>query len=94
MLPGQMSNYEDKLLQQMSPVLSLTSEGRLALIQYMQEMNTSNMRIAKEAQNLADANKGMLPSNWPQRKTRIEKEEMARLIQLHRNLATQFQGAQ
>lgn len=93
LLPGQMSNYEDKLLQQMSPVLSLTQEGRLALTQYMRETAKSNMRVAHEANAMADANRGILPSDWRARRERIMKEEMARLTQLNRKIMSRFKGA-
>lgn len=95
LLPGAMSNYEDQLLQKMAPGLSLTNEGRVALIDYMREMNKTNMRIAMEAQKMAAEHNNMLPNTWPQRKVRIEKEEMARLTEKFRELSARFlKGAQ
>lgn len=79
LLPGQMSNYEDKLLQQMVPVLSLTREGRVALNEYMQSMMQSTRRMAEEANKYAKAHDGFLDQNWYQRKERIMREELARL---------------
>lgn len=94
LLPGAMSNYEDQLLQKMSPVLSLTSEGRLALVQFMREMSKSNMRMAQEANALAKNNKsGVLPIEWHQRRERVMREEMARLAVVNREIAAKFQGA-
>lgn len=94
-LPGAMSNYEDQLLQKMSPVLSLTSEGRLALVQFMREMSKANMRMAEEANKLAKANKsGVLPIEWHQRRERVMREEMARLAVMNKELAAKFKGAQ
>ena len=94
-LPGAMSNYEDQLLQKMSPVLSLTSEGRLALVQFMREMSKANMRMAQEANALAKANKsGVLPIEWHTRRERVMREEMARLAVLNKEIAAKFKGAQ
>lgn len=93
LLPGAMSNYEDRLLQQMAPVLSLTTEGRTALVQFMREMSKSNVRLGHEANLLADKNRGVLPSDWRTRKERVMKEEMARLAEISRELAAKFQGA-
>lgn len=93
-LPGAMSNYEDQLLQKMSPVLSLTSEGRLALVQFMREMSKANMRMAQEANALAKSNKsGVLPIEWHQRRERVMREEMARLAVLNKEIAEKFKGA-
>lgn len=94
-LPGAMSNYEDQLLQKMSPVLSLTSEGRLALVQFMREMSKANMRMAEEANKMAKANKsGVLPIEWHQRRERVMREEMARLAVMNKEVAAKFKGAQ
>lgn len=93
LLPGAMSNYEDRLLQQMAPVLSLTTEGRTALVQFMREMSKANVRLGHEANLLADKNRGVLPSDWRTRKERVMKEEMARLAIVSRELAAKFQGA-
>lgn len=79
LLPGAMSNYEDQLLQKMAPTLSLTQEGRVALVQFMKQVAQSNMRIANEATQMAAKNKDQLPSAWYQRKERVMLEEMAKL---------------
>lgn len=79
LLPGAMSNYEDQLLQKMAPTLSLTQEGRLALVQFMKQVAQSNMRIANEATQLSAANRDQLPASWYQRKERVMLEEMAKL---------------
>lgn len=95
LMPGAMSNYEDKLLQQMAPVLSLTAEGRNALVEAMQEMAKSNMRVSQEANKMAAANRGILPSDWRTRKERIMKEEMARLTHVNDQVMQRFnKGAQ
>jgi len=93
LMPGQMSNYEDQLLQKMAPTLSLTQEGRLALVQYMKETAKSNMRVAHEANQMADSNRGILPSDWRTRRERVMKEEMARLTRLNKEIMSRFQGA-
>ncbi len=93
LLPGAMSNYEDKLLQQMAPGLSLTAEGRAKLVIFMKEMAKSNVRMGHEANLLADKNRGVLPSDWRTRKERVMKEEMARLAEISRELSNKFQGA-
>lgn len=92
LLPGQMSNYEDKLLQQMSPVLSLTNEGRLALARMMKEMATSNARMGSEVNKMTDE-RGIVDPNWRKRKERVMKEEMARLELVQREIMKSFQGA-
>lgn len=92
LLPGAMSDYENRLLQKMSPALSQTNGGRLALIEYMREINKTNMRFADEARKLAAENKGVLPASWPQRRARVEKEEMARLAIANREIAKRFGG--
>ena len=86
LLPGAMSNYEDQLLQKMAPTLSMTAEGRKALITLMKTIAFGHQRMAEEANVMAQANKGQLPPEWYQRKERIMKEEMARLRDLHDEL--------
>lgn len=93
LLPGQMSNYEDRLLQQMAPVLSLTQEGRLALIQFMRETSKSNMRLAHEINQMTDS-RGVVSPEWRMRKERIMREEMARIAMSNREIMKRFQGAQ
>ena len=92
LLPGAMSNYEDQLLQKMAPTLSLTQEGRVALVQFMKQVAQSNLRIANEATQLAAANKDMLPSTWYQRKERVMLEEMAKLKAESDRIVAQYGG--
>ncbi len=92
LLPGAMSNYEDQLLQKMAPTLSLTQEGRSALIKFMKEVASSNIRIAQEGSFLAAQNGDRLPSSWYKRRERIMLEEMNRLKDISVELQTQFRG--
>lgn len=92
LLPGAMSNYEDQLLQKMAPTLSLTQEGRVALVQFMKQVAQSNLRIANEATQLAAGNKDMLPSSWYQRKERVMLEEMAKLKAESDRIVAQYGG--
>jgi len=92
LLPGAMSNYEDQLLQKMSPTLSLTQEGRLALVQFMKQVAQSNMRIANEATQLSAANRDQLPASWYQRKERVMLEEMAKLRVQSDQILQQYGG--
>lgn len=96
LLPGAMSNYEDQLLQKMSPVLSQTKEGRAALRQIMQDVAETNMRIATEAHKLASSNRGALTPEWYARRARVEKEELVRMMQRSNETLKKFgiQGAQ
>jgi len=93
LLPGAMSNYEDKLLQQMAPVLSLTNEGRLALSQFMKEMAKTNARFGHEFNKMTD-DRGIVSPEWRKRKERVMKEEMARIADVNREIMKRFQGAQ
>lgn len=90
LLPGAMSNYEDQLLQKMAPTLSMTAEGRKALIQVMRQVAESNQRLAQEATVMAKENKGQLPASWYARKERVMLEEMVRLKKLHDALDKQW----
>lgn len=92
LLPGAMSNYEDQLLQKMAPTLSLTQEGRLALVQFMKVVAQSNMRIANEATQLSAANRDQLPASWYQRKERVMLEEMAKLKSESDRILKQYEG--
>src|SRR5574343_934258 len=93
LLPGAMSNYEDKLLQQMSPVLSLTNEGRLALARFMKEMAKTNARFGHEFNKMTD-DRGIVSPEWRKRKERVMKEEMARIAEVNREIMKRFQGPQ
>ncbi|HPV26812.1 MAG TPA: hypothetical protein PKV77_06520 [Bacteroidales bacterium] len=90
LLPGAMSNYEDQLLQSMSPSLQGTREGNIKLMQLMMEVAKSNIRIAEEGTKLAEGNKNMLGPDWYKRKERVMREEMARL----KMIASQMGGQQ
>ena len=92
LLPGAMSNYEDQLLQKMAPTLTLTSQGRLALIQMMRQVAQSNLRYAEEGTKMASANKDMLPAEWYKRKERIMLEEMAKMKHMSDQLIKQYGG--
>jgi len=93
LLPGAMSNYEDKLLQGIGPGLSSTQAGRMAQIEIMLEAAKSNQRLSDEANKMAQANRGILPSDWRVRRDRIMKEEMARLAEVQRGIVQRLQGA-
>jgi hypothetical protein len=87
LMPGAMSNYEQQVLRSLVPGLQGTREGRLALIEFMEEAMKSRMRFAKEANALAEQNRGILPSEWNTRRERIMKEEMARLAVINKQIA-------
>lgn len=93
LMPGAMSDFEQKILRQLVPSLTGTAEGRAALIDVMQAMAQARVRFAKEANEMATANRGILPQEWNQRKMRIMKEEMARMAHLNTEIAARFQGA-
>ena len=93
LMPGAMSDFEQKILRGLVPGLEGTAEGRAALIDIMQNIAKSRIRFAEEANRMATENRGMLPPEWNQRKQRLMKEEMARLAQLNSQIATRFQGA-
>ena len=92
LLPGAMSNYEDQLLQKMAPTLTLTNEGRMALIKFMKQVSQSNLRMSSEATKMAGENKDMLPPSWYKRKERIMLEEMARMKAMSNQLIQQYGG--
>ena len=92
LLPGQMSNYEDQLLQKMAPTLNLTNQGRLALIGMMKQMAQSNIRIAEEGTKMAAGNKNMLTPDWYQRKERVMLEEQAKMKMMADQLIKQYGG--
>jgi len=93
LMPGAMSDFEQKILRTLVPGLEGTAEGRTALIDIMQNMAKSRMRFAEEANKMSNENRGILPPEWNTRKARIMKEEMARLAQLNSQIASRFQGA-
>ena len=92
LMPGAMSDFEQRLLRTLVPGLEGTAQGRAALIDVMQQMARSRMRFAEEANKMAEANRGILPTEWNVRKQRIMKEEMARLAHLNAEVAARLQG--
>lgn len=93
LMPGAMSDFEQKILRGLVPGLEGTAEGRAALIDVMKAMAQSRIRFAEEANKMANANRGILPSEWNARKQRIMKEEMARMALINKEIAERFQGA-
>jgi len=93
LMPGAMSDFEQKILRGLVPGLEGTAEGRSALIDLMQNMTKTRMRFAEEANKMATENRGIIPPEWNQRKQRLMKEEMAKLAQLNTQIAARFQGA-
>lgn len=90
LLPGAVSNFEVQLLQSMGPTLSLTNEGRQALVRFMKEVALSNQRIAEEGSAFAAQNNEMLTPGWYKRKERVMLEEMARMKRLSDRIMMQF----
>ena len=93
LMPGAMSDFEQKILRNLVPSLEQTAEGRVALIDIMQAMAKARMRFSEEANKMAIANRGILPPEWDARKVRLMKEEMARIAQLNSDIANRFKGA-
>ena len=93
LMPGAMSDFEQKILRNLVPSLEQTAEGRVALIDIMQAMARARMRFSEEANKMAIANRGILPPEWDARKVRLMKEEMARIAQLNSDIANRFKGA-
>lgn len=91
LMPGAMSDYEGRLLQQMAPTLSLTREGRLALTGYMASMAQSARRISEEANKYASEREGYLDPGWHKRKERVMREELAKLSVEMNELTARFQ---
>jgi hypothetical protein len=90
LLPGAMSNYEDQLLQKMAPTLSMTQEGRMALIQIMRQIAQSHLRMADEATQFAKANGNALTPAWYASKERAAYEEMMKLKRTQARVSKQF----
>ena len=93
LMPGAMSDFEQKILRNLVPSLEQTAEGRVALIDIMQAMAKARMRFSEEANKMAIANRGILPPEWDARKVRLMKEEMARIALLNSDIANRFKGA-
>lgn len=64
MLPGAMSNYEDRLLQSMSPGMMMTKEGRLLAIQVAKAQMQMRVDLAKAAADYMDKNGRRLDEGW------------------------------
>ena len=90
LLPGAISNFEVQLLQSMGPTLSLTNEGRQALVRFMKEVALSNQRIAEEGSIFAAQNQDMLTPAWYKREERVMLEEMAKMKRLSDRIMLQF----
>jgi len=90
LLPGAVSNFEVQLLQSMGPTLSLTNEGRQALVRFMKEVALSNQRIAEEGSTFAAQNQDMLTPGWYKRKERVMLEEMAKMKRLSDRIMLPF----
>ena len=71
LMPGSMTTYEEKLLAAMSPTLSLTQEGRIALVDYMEWISAGHRKIAEAAIQAAKNNNDQLPRDWPATKARL-----------------------
>lgn len=93
LMPGAMSDFEQKILRGLAPGLQQTAEGRVALVEFLSDMADVRIRLAEEARKLADANRGILPADWYARRDRVLKEEQARLALKSRELANRFKGA-
>jgi len=93
LMPGAMSDFEQGILRSLVPGLEGTAEGRTALIDVLQQMARSRLVFAEEANKMADANRGILPTEWNTRKQRVMKEEMAKMAHLNSQVAARFQGA-
>lgn len=92
LMPGAMSDFEQKILRNLVPGLEGTAEGRAALIDFMQAMAKARIRFAEEANKMA-GDRGILPPTWNERKQRIMKEEMAKMAHINADIAARFAGA-
>lgn len=94
LLPGAMSNYEDQLLQSMAPTLSQTAVGRKALVELMDAVAASNMRMTEAATSFASKNNNRLTPAWGEVKSLVIKREMVRLKRQRDEILKQMGGAQ
>ena len=92
LMPGAMSDFEQNILRQLSPGLKQSADGRIALTNFLSSMADMRIRLAEEANKMAAANRGILPSNWYERRDRILREERARMTLEARKLSQQFGG--
>jgi hypothetical protein len=90
LLPGAMSNYEDQLLQSMAPTLAQTAAGRKALVELMDIIAQSNMKVAEAATSFASKNKDRLTPAWNQVKEFTIKREMVRLARARKEILQQM----
>jgi hypothetical protein len=92
LMPGAMSDFEQKILRSLTPSLNQTAEGRAALTDFLDKMADVRIRMAEEARKMADENRGILPPEWYARRDRVLKEEQARMVLHARRLQKQLQG--
>jgi hypothetical protein len=92
LMPGAMSDFEQRILRGLAPGLGQTAAGRAALTDFLSDMADFRMRLAAEANKLAQANGGILPPEWYSRRERVLKEEQARLTMRAREMAASFKG--
>jgi hypothetical protein len=88
-----MSNYEDQLLQSMAPTLAQTAAGRKALVELMDIIAQSNMKVSEAATSFASKNKDRLTPAWNQVKEFAIKREMVRLARARKDILERL-GAQ
>jgi hypothetical protein len=93
LMPGAMSDFEQKILRGLAPGLNQTAEGRDALVGFLSNMADIRIRLASEASKLAAENRGILPPDWYQRRDRLLKEEQARMAVQARDISKRLQGA-
>lgn len=79
LMPGAMSDFEQRVLRSLAPGLNQTREGRMQLIEFLSEMADVRVRLAAEATKAA-GERGILPPSWYARRDRVLKEEQARLL--------------
>jgi hypothetical protein len=63
LMPGQMSDFEQKLLKSMSPGLAQSREGRLLVVQIARAKNERDLKLAEMAANYEDS-RGQIDSGF------------------------------
>jgi hypothetical protein len=89
LMPGAMTDFEQRILQSLVPGLNQTAEGRAALIDYLGDMADVRIRMAAAAQKAA-GDRGILKPDWYKQRDRLLKEEQARLVLKSRELNNRF----
>ena len=89
LMPGAMTDFEQRILRGLVPGLNQTAEGRAALIEMLSAMADTRIRLASEAATMA-GDRGILPMEWYKRRERILKEEQAKMALINRQLAQRF----